>query len=296
MTTCKVFSITELIEEINTGIDFAINSIEPTEWDEDHISFSIISTIRTTLKNTKISQSRYIENNNPEKIEVPLEAQIYKVTGKPEATHGDICVIVHNSNKNIIGTAFYEAKAESSDGNYPAFKMRQFQKLRSATPNLSLLLYEQKPKEIIDDEYSLFDMSSCWKLMLKKQRARVFGGNIARNYKTPNHIQDIPNSLGYSFVTRNLTGKDLNYSKSPVSLIKKWLALTKRTPPVILNISVGNEFFMDPERKFHNEIVDSFGYCLCKERNIENDQSLIANDDNKTTFVVQKENELIKKL
>jgi len=73
-------------------------------------------------------------DKSKERNEFKLSVQAYKATGALERKHSDIAVVVSDLDRRVVGTGFYEAKLQSLDGHYPAFNVRQIQKLESNTP------------------------------------------------------------------------------------------------------------------------------------------------------------------
>src|SRR5688500_12044461 len=85
-----------LARSLNHGIDESISRISRTEWDENHISFSLVKVIRDVL-----TMAGNLETG-PGKDPVRIQAEAYKVTGKMEQTHGDIVVAIHNLDFGLI--------------------------------------------------------------------------------------------------------------------------------------------------------------------------------------------------
>lgn len=240
MTTAR-----DLSKLIDQELGQMLSNLDLVDWDEDHISFMLVNTLRHTLRKAQ-------------KITVPhsyfysegdffLDIEAYKATGALERRHGDIAIVIQYMDLNRIGTGFYEAKAEGPRGDYPAFNMRQLRRLTTSTPQLALLLYERTEKAVSDDEYSfnqLYERSSL------RSRLRVIGANIARKYPRPELVPDFPCSFGHHFVSRYLTGRDLDYSRDPHLAIQKWIKATRRASPVVVNIRISKTplAFSEPVR------------------------------------------------
>jgi hypothetical protein len=228
----KRFGLTaqRLSEVINRVIDGRISRIAPTEWDENHISLTIVSALRDVLE--VAGKGKAAPSHPP----VHIRAEAYKVTGGMERLHGDIAILVNNLDLGLTGMGFYEAKASDADGFFPAFDMRQLRRLTSASPRLSLLLYERSPMPILDDDFSF---PSQIRDSNGSARARVVGANIiSRLRDRPVILPGVcAQSFGYQFITRYLSGKDLDYSRKPHLELRRWLRATKRTEPVIVEVS-----------------------------------------------------------
>lgn len=152
----------ELVAALNQMVRRELERIDPTEWDENHISFSLARAVRAVF--SAAGQVHTGLADHP----VHLHAEAYKATGALEKTHGDIVVAVTNSWCDLTGLGFYEAKAAAPDGRYPAFKMQQLRRLTSSTPRLSVLLYERDDLPVEDDDLAFRPLS--------RSRSRVRGG------------------------------------------------------------------------------------------------------------------------
>ncbi len=229
----------ELASALNEATASGIGGIAATEWDENHISFVLVHNIRTALANSCVTAMDSSRAKGEGRPPLHVQAQAYKVSGSIEQTHGDIVVaITHVVNgAKVTGLGFYEAKAASVDGLYPAFNMRQLRSLVSSTPRLSLLLYERSALPVQDNEFSFpVSASAYW----NSSRVRVIGANFASRFRGPGFAAQYAQSFGYHFVTRYLSGRDLDYSRPPAEALRRWLRVTKRAPPLLVAVSVSN--------------------------------------------------------
>lgn len=232
----------ELVDAINQTVNVQMHNISTTEWDENHISFLLVQGLRQTLQQTsdlETQNSRSTHKRTPLRI----QAEAYKVSGALEQTHGDIVVVITHvvDGYKVTGLGFYEAKAAGLDYGYPAFNMRQLRCLTSSTPRLSLLLYERTSMPVQDDEFSFPDRTMEARSFA---RARVLGANLASRFRKPDVAELYAQSFGYHFVTRYLSGRDLDYSRSPAASLRRWLRVTKRASPILVAVTVSNK---DPE-------------------------------------------------
>jgi hypothetical protein len=224
-----------IARSIDEDLDSEIGQLELVDWDENHLTLTLVKSLRRTLKNLqKLEATRKNLEDTRNLIYPNLYWQIeaYKATSKLERQHGDIAIVIEDMDVGRVGTGFYEAKAEGQNGRYPAYKMRQLRKLSSATPNLALLLYQRTPKAVAEDDYSLtnkLDYLRSSTLTCRSSRTHVIGVNIAKRYSGPELIPDLPQSFGHH---------DLDYSREPFLAIRNWLAVTKREPPVIVSLRV----------------------------------------------------------
>ena len=229
----------ELSRLINDDLEHRLQATELVDWAEDYLSVMLVGALRNTLRNVStISAPKehrpYAEERSGTNFFFEIEA--YKATGALERKHGDIAIVVQDVDLHRAGTGFYEAKAEGPDGGFPAFNMRQLRRLSSATPQLGLLLYQRSRESVSDDEYSLSNRLD--RPPSATSRVRVIGANIATRYKRPEYIPDLPQTFGHHFVTRYLSGRDLDYSRDPLLTIERWLKVTRRASPLVVSIRI----------------------------------------------------------
>jgi hypothetical protein len=220
----------ELATDLTRAVENTLADIKPTEWDENHISFSIVQTIRDNLAGSSDAPRR-------DSIARPvfLKAEAYKLSGTIERTHGDIMMVVTDIDRKLSGCGFYEAKAADHYGRYRAFNMRQLRRLTSSTPRLSLLLYEREQKPVSDDDFQFARQCSD---SLDKARVRVTGANSASRFRDPTFLSLCPQTFGYHFVSRYLSGRDLDYSRKPLEALRRWLKITKRAAAFIVDVNL----------------------------------------------------------
>lgn len=194
----------QLAEDLQREVDHVLAAVEATEWDENHLSILVVQSIREVLR-----RAGQIELKTG-LLQLAVEA--YKFTGMPERCHGDIAVAIHHSlddGQEITGLGFYEAKAADMYGRYPAFKLRQLKRLYSATPRLSLLLYERQDSMATSEPFGL-GLAPRWQRMdtrIPGVRARTVGANIVTRLKDPRWSAELyAESFGLHFVSRYLTG------------------------------------------------------------------------------------------
>jgi hypothetical protein len=230
----------DLARELDYEVERLVASIESAEWDENSISYEIVKTIRQTLRRHSCirqpqSISRYPQEDRGSNLF--LDVEIYKVTGAPEQAHGDIAVVVRNEVLHRAGVGFYEAKAQGVAGNFPAFSRRQFQRLSTNTPLLSLLLYQRQPGSVSTDMYGVPRIDQGL-LGQNIGRVRVFRANVIRLFGDPSNIPWEAETFGSHFVRECLAGKALDYSRDPETAIRRWLSATKRTAPIVISITI----------------------------------------------------------
>ncbi len=239
----RTLTTKDLAAGLNACATRVLENVAPTEWDENHISMLIIHSIRFVLSSAGTFTSKMPEE------EVHVCAEAYKVTGFLERTHGDIVIALQYVDRRLTGLGFYEAKAAAPDGSYPAFNMRQLRRLTSATPRLAVLLYEREAHPVSDDQYAVpllhEHMHSKYRPW-DRARVRAIGANVASRTADLRWSSGLSESFGYHFVTRYLSGRDLDYSRAPQAALDRWLKVTKRAPPIVVGITISAERPTEP--------------------------------------------------
>lgn len=238
----KALTAEELAYGLNAGVARVLEDVTPTEWDENHISMLIIRSIRFVLSSAGTFTSAM------QKKGIHVRAEAYKVTGSLERTHGDIVVALQYVERDLTGLGFYEAKAAAPDGSYPAFNMRQLRRLTSATPRLAVLLYDRESHPVSDDQYAvpLVHEQMHSKCRSWAGRVRAIGANVASRSTDLRRFSGLSESFGYHFVTRYLSGRDLDYSRAPQAALDRWLKVTKRTRPIVVGITISTHRPTEP--------------------------------------------------
>lgn len=229
----------QLASRLDSEVEGVLRATEPTEWDENHISFLLVQRLRTAL--------RQVDTVKGPASLLRIAAETYKTSGTPERTHGDIAVIVNHTfvgGRELRGCGFYEAKLEGHDRTYPAFKLRQLRRLATSTPRLALLLYnrsgQRASRESLfpwSDPYarphdSRFENTACMSCV---------GANLVIGMGNLQHaVQSYGESFGAHFVSRFLAGRDLDFSRSPRDAIARWLAATRRAAPTVIVIAISH--------------------------------------------------------
>ena len=218
----------DLVVALNLVAHQSLERLDPTEWDENHISFCLVRALRDTLS---LTGAREQSDESPT---TRMTAEAYKISGAMEQTYGDIVVAITDADRGLTGFGYYEAKAANEHGQYPAFNMRQLRRLTTTAPRLSLLLYEQVPCPVQDDDLSF----TAGDLLESHARVRALGANLASRFPDPAFSFLRPQSFGQHFVTRYLSGRDLDYSREPQKALSRWLRVTRRAPPLLISIAI----------------------------------------------------------
>jgi hypothetical protein len=233
----------DVAHAIDEDLHSRLRRVESVDWGEDYLSLHVVTSLRNTMRSIPNSVSRNFPQGAEESAlgQCYFQVEAYKVTGGLEERHGDIAIVVRDMDLRRTGVGFYEAKAEGPYGGYPAFKMRQLRRLSASTPNLALLLYEWTAKAVFDDEYSLENMIDS--SGRSTSRVRAFGANVAKKYPRPDYIPDLPQSFGPHFVSRYLTGRDLDYTRDPLLAVRRWLKVTRRASPLVVDVRISRNPF-----------------------------------------------------
>jgi|688.fasta_scaffold202389_2 hypothetical protein len=220
-----------LISLINKKIDDELDHLHNTDWDENHISYIVVRSIRDCLNGL---QQAPIETQDGLAY---VSAQAYKVTGGFEKTYGDIAIAISFAECGQTGFGFYEAKAAGHHDDYPAYKMKQLRRLLTAAPRLHLLLYERKKKPVQDVYRPIFSGFAD----PQSARVRALTANLTSRFSRIDTETIRPDSIGHHFVHRYLRGPDLDFSRKPYHALKRWLSATKRTSPYLVHIMMSRD-------------------------------------------------------
>lgn len=249
--TCEEFNSLrtphDLENKIQCAVDSVIRGCEDVDWSEDLITFNFIKELRNILMEYKLP--KILEKETQSKFNF----EAYKLTGKAEQSHGDIAFIVTrkilNHKKPVSGVAFYEAKASSigyEEHRYPSFDIQQLRRLVTHTPKLSYLIYSKEDCSIGDSDWPLtssYYNEEAWKYTNPKRvNALTIDANFLKQLRNIDAASfAVGQSFGSHFVTRVLSGRDLDYSRSVEQTIRRWIKLTKRTAPLVVSVSVFEE-------------------------------------------------------
>jgi hypothetical protein len=236
MNWIPLFKLAEIAKDINTVYTAKRAYIDDVDISEDLLSIELVKTIREVLLTQREDEEITKESDG-----FHLSVQAYKATSALERKHGDIAIVVSDNDRRVVGTGFYEAKLQSLNGGYPAFNVRQIQKLESSTPRLAIVMHERGESHICDDPFDWnfpgYDRSDYHNNL---SLCRALPASWARKFRRLSDAawQRPPFSFGYHFVTRYLMGPDLDYSRSPEKAIARWVRKTKRASPIVVEISI----------------------------------------------------------
>jgi len=125
----------------------------PYEWDENHLSFQLMSELR------KLFSNRVINFNDWSKI---VNWQSFKNRGKQETNYGDIALIINvqfSSGETLKGVANIEAKRDFNSGNFESMDATQLHRICANAPLSHILLYTHKEQKL----QQKFPDESIWK-------------------------------------------------------------------------------------------------------------------------------------
>lgn len=193
----------------------AIESCNPREWNEDHITYTWLSQLRSVAPRIHFAKSP--------RISVIWDA--YKMDGRLEEDNGDVAFIVKVSFSNsnaLTGVAFLEAKRIYNSGNYDALKWPQLKHIADRSSYHHILLYDFQEQE------TLHPMSCCCCLdypcdffWSKKAIGIVVPTLHALAYKTKSQsLATIGYRLSEQIFFRYFRGLDLNFDQSLVENVK----------------------------------------------------------------------------
>jgi hypothetical protein len=235
MNSLREVSLSGVAHAINDAFARDTNSMDDVDRNEDLLSYKLIGAIRSVLDDPSELQRQPGPQSG-----FYMAIQAYKATGRLEQQHGDIAIVVTDLDCHLSGTGFYEAKAEAHNGLYPSYRMRQLRRLESSTPRLAVAMYERQAKPVNDDEYdaALGYRTSGESYQLRY--CRVLPASWVRQFSRLEAAanQMMPTSFGHHFVTRYLPGRDLDFSRNSLDAIDRWVRITRRAQPVVLEIVI----------------------------------------------------------
>ncbi|MDD2793887.1 MAG: hypothetical protein PHD73_11955 [Sediminibacterium sp.] len=127
-----------IVRDLERKLNAICREAYPYEWDENHLSFQLMSELR------KLFSNRKIHFNNWSKI---VDWQSFKNKGKQETNYGDIALIVNvqfASGETLKGVVNIEAKRDFKSGNFESMDLAQLQRIYTNVPLSHLLLYTHK--------------------------------------------------------------------------------------------------------------------------------------------------------
>ena len=213
-------------------------------WDENHISYSVLDAVRSTLKGAQIRGL-----HRPCRI----AAQVYKLRGTPEHRYGDIAALVRLTwfDGNVLkGVGFLEAKKRSLAGpGFDAFKMTQARRISRSAPRAQLLLYDAADITGFADNSALlihpFEWPASWvHFLVAKTHALCTPLSTAVQVgKCSPSLYKYGVPLSVQLACRFLRGFDLEFAKAPRAATSGFAAEVAGAVQYVLavGVSIGDE-------------------------------------------------------
>jgi hypothetical protein len=199
----------ELIPELEEIFTSVTAGNYPMEWDENHVTFSLMREMRALFP------SRTIRYRGFEKTVSWIS---YKNKGKTETRYGDISLLINiqfTSGEKLTGVAFLEAKRDSDRGNFDEIRVPQLERIVQNAPYAHLLLYahsaESLPIKFPDDS----DWKShIWASPVNTALPKLRQCEHAENAK----ILRVCLPFSMLLTSRFFWGLDLDYRKESIEL------------------------------------------------------------------------------
>lgn len=232
------------LEKINQIINKEVTSSSPRWWDEDIITYKILSNLTRKLKKVTIT--------SPDTKKVAWD--LYKFSGKDfETRFGDIAVLVkftfpNGSEKE--GVAFLEAKRfypKNEDFTAISFKQLRFQLSNTHAHRTLLYINEASSQHATNLEMQY--CSTTQQDVLSEGHALTIPTEItvSLNEKKPSILNhSLP--LSYILTTRYLKGMELDYDPDTVQHTKGFMN-DKRGVKFLLVAHVTYDLDLEPEPK-----------------------------------------------
>ncbi|WP_020405306.1 hypothetical protein [Hahella ganghwensis] len=230
----------EMTSTMEKDINETIDACYPYDWEENHITRSILAAIRSTF-----SSRRYLRG--VENVAVSFES--YKLDGKYETYFGDIVFLIQIARKGekpIVGAAFLEAKRRDLKSiRYSEIKVPQARRILRVAPRAFYILYDYEftTRFVTQEGYS------PWTSPRSPMIARgVEYAPVARVLATPinaalasgsKDIRLYNQALPFTaqFMSRYLCGLDLEYEPEALAVAAGWRE-KKGLPKRIVRVDV----------------------------------------------------------
>jgi len=249
----------ELSATVEKNINACIDKCYPYDWDEDHITYSVLSGIRNAFNGRPFLRGR-------ESIQVDMET--YKLTGKPEKTHGDIVLIVSLTRRGsppIQGAAFIEAKKRKiGTTKFPEMRIPQARRILKSAPRAFYLLYdfEFTAQFITQEGFAPWNRPISPLIEKGVEYAKVAKAltiplNLAlatAQKNTSLYAYSLPFSL--QLMGRYLCGLDLEYDRSSLAVASGWVQ-SKGLPRRVVSIRVTEGYGESPFVEINTDRYES---------------------------------------
>lgn len=237
----------KLVQELENTFLRIVNDNYPLEWDENHITYSLMQALRKTFTKRRVDYDGFSKN---------IEWFSYKNKGKSESAAGDISLIVNiqfSSGEVLKGVAFLEAKRDNADGYFESLNISQLQRIHEDLPYSHLLLFLHKQAE-----YPLkFPDESNWESTMWTSPNNTAIKKIQQLSKR-NNSRILRASLPFSMqlVSRYFWGHDLDYRETSFNLALDGLKNIKGfKPPEFLGVI---NIYYDGQSPINVQVGDSW--------------------------------------
>lgn len=215
-----------LITELESRFSRITNQCYPLEWDENHITFSLMREMRETFTRRKVHYKGFT------KI---VEWFSYKNKSKRvESAVGDISLLVNiqfSTGESLKGVAFIEAKRDSDRDFFQSISLPQLERIHANAPYSQLLFYLHKSESLP----LKFPDSGTWRSNMWASPINTALRKL-QQVQTSDNMNTLRVSLPFStFITARLFwGLDLDYREEARKLALEGLG--NFTPPPFLGV------------------------------------------------------------
>lgn len=129
------------IQDIERALADICSNAYPGEWDENHVTFSMMRMFRETFSSRTLRFDGWTKN---------VEWKSYKNKGGQETKYGDIALLVNvqfSDGQQMKGVASLEAKRLYNTGSFASIDTDQLERILRNAPYSHLLLYYPNPAE-----------------------------------------------------------------------------------------------------------------------------------------------------
>jgi len=222
----EYYKFAEWIWSIESTISQSIADCSPRAWNEDHITYTWLQSIR--------KKNRFIKIRNWSRP-FSIAWDGFKADGALEESNGDVAILVKQTFPNhaeLLGVAFLEAKRSYPSGRYDKIDWSQLNRQNANSSSHRLLLYDHKPATLNDhvgldrffpypsphpfwDEFAYYFDKYAQDLHIN---AYVCPSRHAIAYRTRTRkLHELCVPLSHQICLRYFFGHDLDYNPKMVS-------------------------------------------------------------------------------
>lgn len=205
------------VGHVDSCISSAIAACHPRSWNEDHISYSWLSKLTSTVRLISVRDRR---------VPINVAWDAFKADGGLEEDHGDIAFLVRvtfSGGRSLLGVGFLEAKRSYPRGDFQALDWDQLEHQASRTVRHHLLLYT--PTSVAAAAENVLDLGfcrPCFPGIFQNVFATILPTEHALAVRTrAPDLSSFGLPLSYQVCCRYLRGFDLDYDSTLTKAVQR---------------------------------------------------------------------------